>query len=112
MESVFNRKMSFARIKPLLDQFLGSFKDKYRYFATYYMIGRLVILIIANANFNNVFIVAYLQIGALVIMTLIHIIVRPYASHVLNAIDGLCCLSLYWWLYCNHFKLPIDSLKD
>jgi len=92
LEPFLNRKINFARIKPLLDQFQGYFKDKYRHFAAYYMIGRLVILIIANANINNVFIVAFLQIGALVIMTLMHIIVRPYASHVLNAVDGFVLL--------------------
>ena len=93
LEPFLNRKVDFVRIKPLLDQFQGYYKDKYRYFASYYMIGRLVILIVANLNVNNVFTVAYLQIGTLVIMTLVHIIVRPYASRVLNAIDGFLLLT-------------------
>ena len=93
LEPFLNRKINFARIKPLLDQFQGHYKDKYRYFASYYMIGRLVMLVIVNVNINNVFTEAYLQIGVLVIMTLMHIIVRPYAKNILNAIDGFLLLT-------------------
>ena len=93
LEPFLNRKLNFARIKPLLDQFQGHYKDNYRYFASYYMIGRLVMLIIVNININNVFTVAYLQLGVLVIMTLIHIIVRPYAKNILNVIDGFLLLT-------------------
>jgi len=80
LEPFLNSKINFARIKPLLDQFQGHYKDKYRYFASYYMICRLVLLIIVNANVNNIFTVAYMQLGALVTMTLIHFFVRPYAN--------------------------------
>ena len=93
LEPFFNRKINFARIKPLLDQFQGHYKDRYCYFASYYMIGRLVMLIIVNININNVFTVAYLQLGVLVIMTLVHIIVRPYAKNILNVIDGFVLLT-------------------
>jgi len=52
-----------------------------------------VLLIIVNVNINNVFTVAYLLLGTLVLMTLIHIIVRPYAKNILNAIDGFLLLT-------------------
>jgi len=93
LEPFLNHKINFARIKPLLDQFQGYYKDKYRYFASYYMIGRLILLIIVNININNVYTITYLQIAVLVIMTLIHIIVRPYAKNVINAIDGFLLLT-------------------
>ena len=93
LEPFLNSKMSFTRIKPLLDQFQGLYKDKYRYFASYYMICRLVLLIIVNANINNIFTVAYLKIGALVTMTLIHFIVRPYSNEILNSVDGFLLLT-------------------
>jgi len=93
LEPFLNEKVNFSKIKPFLDQFQGFYKDKYRYFASYYMICRLVLLIIVNVNINNVFTVAYLQLGALVLMTLIHIVVRPYAKNVLNAIDGFLLLT-------------------
>jgi len=93
LEPFINHKINFARIKPLLDQFQGYYKDKYRYFASYYMIGRLILLIIVNVNINNVYTIAYMQIAVLVIMTLIHIIVRPYAKNIINAIDGFLLLT-------------------
>ena len=93
LEPFLNSKISFTRIKPLLDQFQGHYKDKYRCFASYYMICRLVLLIIVNANINNVFTVAYLQLGALVVMTLIHFIVRPYTNNLLNCVDGFLLLT-------------------
>ena len=38
LEPFLNRKINFYRIKPLLDQFQGCYKDKYRSFAAFYMI--------------------------------------------------------------------------
>ena len=38
LEPFINHKVHFIRIKPLLDQFQGCYKDKYRCFAGYYMI--------------------------------------------------------------------------
>ena len=40
LEPFLNWKINFTRIKPLLDQFQGCFKDRYRCFASYYMICR------------------------------------------------------------------------
>ena len=37
-EPFLRRKFSFIRIKPLLDQFQGSYRDKYCWFAAYYFI--------------------------------------------------------------------------
>jgi len=89
LEPFLNHKINFTRIKPLLDQFQGYYKDRYRSFASYYMICRLVMLVIVNVNITNVFVVAYLQLVALVIITLVHVIVRPYVSKTLNVVDAL-----------------------
>ena len=43
LEPFVSRKINFVRIKPLLDQFQGCYKDKYRWFAAYYLICRQVI---------------------------------------------------------------------
>ena len=37
-EPFLNRKINYFRIKPILDHFQGCYKDKYRWFAGYYMI--------------------------------------------------------------------------
>jgi len=93
LEPFLNSKISFSRIKPLLDQFQGHYKDKYCSFASYYMICRVVLLIIVNANVNNIYTLAYLKLGALVIMTFIHFTVRPYSNRILNCFDGFLLLT-------------------
>ena len=35
LEPFLNSKMNFIKVKPLLDQFQGCYKDKYRCFAAY-----------------------------------------------------------------------------
>ena len=94
LEPFLNHKINFIRFKPILDQFQGYYKDKYRYFASYYMICRLVMLLIVNTYITNVFTVAYLQLVALIIMATIHFIVRPYVSETLNAVDGSFLLTM------------------
>ena len=41
-----NRYLSLVKIKPLLDQYQGCYKHKYRYFAAYYLFCRLAILVV------------------------------------------------------------------
>ena len=88
LEPFLNGKINLVRIKPLLDQFQGCYKDKYRWFAAYYMICRLVIISNIIANFSEAIISRYLLIIASTIIALIHVTVRPYADNVLNICDG------------------------
>ena len=89
LEPFLNSKINFVKIKPLLDQFQGCYKDKYRYFAAYYMICRLLIITIIIANSSNGFIFHYLLIAASVIVDLVHQCFRPYSSSLLNVFDGV-----------------------
>ncbi|XP_065894245.1 uncharacterized protein [Dysidea avara] len=88
LEPFLNHKINFTRIKPLLDQFQGCYKDKYRSFAAYYMTCRLVIIltIIANTSNNNT--TQYSLIIANSTLALIHVTLRPYGSNILNVFDG------------------------
>ena len=88
LEPFLNSKINFVKVKPLLDQFQGCYKDKYHCFAGYYMICRLIIITIVIANPSNDFIFQYLLITACVIMALVHQIFRPYSNSVLNMFDG------------------------
>ena len=89
LQPILNRKFNFVKIKPLLDQFQGCYKDNYRCFAGYYMICRLVIIIIVIANSSNEFIASYVLITASAIIALIHVMVKPYNNEVLNKFDGV-----------------------
>jgi len=84
LEPFINRKINFIKIKPFLDQFQGCYKDKFRYFASYYMIFHLIILIIVVINFTNIFITLYSLFFSCSVLMFIHIAVRPYVNHLLN----------------------------
>ena len=87
-EPLLNRKINFTKIKPLLDQFQGCYKDKFRWFASYYMICRQVILNIVVVGYES-FVPLNLLLITCIIISLIHWLVRPYANKALNIYDGL-----------------------
>jgi len=89
LEPFINHKINFTRIKPLLDQFQGCYKDKYRSFSAYYMICRLVIIVIIISNSSNDNITQYLLITVNATLALIHVTITPYSSSLLNVFDGL-----------------------
>ena len=88
LQPILNKKFNFVKIKPLLDQFQGCYKDNYRCFAGYYMICRLVIMTIVIANSSNEFIASYMLIVACGIIALIHLTVKPYNNEILK-FDGI-----------------------
>ncbi|XP_065904916.1 uncharacterized protein [Dysidea avara] len=92
LEPFLKRKLNFTRIKPLLDQFQECYKDRYRYFAAYYMICRLLILILIITTPPNDLTVQYILISICVAMATVHLIVKPYHYKVLNVFDGLILL--------------------
>ena len=85
-EPFLRRKFSLVRFKAFLDEFGNCYKDRYRWFAAYYLICRqLIILIVLLDNSNMVF---SLQITCIVVAT-IHMWVRPYKNKLVNIFDGL-----------------------
>ena len=90
LEPFLNHKINFIKIKPLLDQFQGSYKDKCRCFAGYYMIYRLFIIIIVIANSSNDFITSYILITVCSVIAFVHQTIKPYTNNkLLNRFDGL-----------------------
>ena len=89
LEPFLNHKINFIKIKPLLDQFQGCYKDKYRCFAGYYMSCRLVIISIVIANSSNDYVANYVLIAVCGIIALIHLTMKPYNNDIINKFDGL-----------------------
>ena len=94
LEPFINRKINFIKIKPLLDQFQGCYKDRFRYFSSYYMIFRLIVLTILVINATNIFVTLYLLLVSCSLMMFIHVAVRPYVSSVLNLFDTFMILNM------------------
>ena len=89
LEPFLNKKINFTRMKPLLDQFQGCYKDKYRCFAAYYMICRLVIIVIIIAFPSNNDLSQFLLIFSSGVLAVVVIILKPYQHKILNIFDGL-----------------------
>ena len=92
LEPFLKRKINFTKIKPLLDQFQGCFKDQYRLFAAYYMVCRLLQISVVVYSPDYI-LTHYILTVTSVVASLIHIIIRPYNSMTLNIYDG-CVLQL------------------
>ena len=88
-EPFLNCKINFTRIKPLLDQFQGCYKDKYRSFAAYYMICRLVIIIIIIINSANTNATLALLLVTSTLLALTQLVTKPYKHRALNIFDGI-----------------------
>ena len=102
-EPVLSKKINFIKIKPLLDQLQGCYKDKYRWFAAYYLICRQVIFLIVyifNSDYSNM--LFYLQ-TACVVIVMIHIWIQPYQNEFLNAFDGIMLLCIVLEVNINTF---------
>ena len=88
LEPLLNRKINLTRIKPILDQFQGCFKDRYRCFVVYYKICRLVqiAIVVYSSDFLTT---QYYLTTANVIVSLVHMVIRPYNDNTLNLFDGI-----------------------
>ena len=94
IEPFINSKINFIKIKPLLDQFQGCYKDNFRYFASYYMIFRLIVLTVIVIDATNIFVTLYLLLVSCSLMMFIHLAIRPYVSNVLNLFDSFMILNM------------------
>ena len=105
LEPFLRQSVNFVRIKPLLDQFQGCYKDKYRWFAAYYLMCRQVIILIVYVGNGNYYYMLYgLQI-ACIIIAMIHGWLQPYKNNVLNGLDGFILLALVIVVSLNFFSL-------
>ena len=112
LEPVLSKKINFIKIKPLLDQFQGCHKDKYRWFAAYYLICRQVIFLIVyifNSNYSNM--LFYLQ-TACVAIAIIHIWIQPYQNEFLNAFDGVMLLLIVLEININTFPFLKNATTE
>jgi len=104
-EPLLSRRINFVKIKPLLDHFQGCYKDKYRWFAAYYLICRqVIILIVYFGNGDHYNMLYYLQTACIVI-AMIHGFVQPYKNSLVNGLDVVILLILVLVVNLNTFSL-------
>ena len=92
-----------VRIKRLLDQLQDCYKDQHRWFAAYYLICRLVIMLITYyANDDYDYMIYYLQ-TACVVIAMTHIWIQPYKNDLLNKLDTVILLVMLLVVNVNTF---------
>ena len=94
IQPFINPVVSFIKIMPILDQLQSCYKDKYRYFASYYLICRLVIILIVFICDSNHCTMLYCLQTTCVVIAMIHIWIQPYKDHFLNRLDGVILQTL------------------
>ena len=105
LEPFLRRRVNLVRIKPLVDQFQGCYKDKYRWFAAYYLICRQVIILIVYVGNGNYYYMLYGLQTACVIIAMIHGWIQPYKNNLLNGLDEVILLILVLVVNLNLFTL-------
>ena len=103
LEPILSRGINFVKIKPLLDQFRGCYKDKYRWFAAYYLICRQVIILIVYVGNGDYYNKLYYLQTACIIIAMIHGWVQPYKKKLVNGLDGVILLVLVLVVNLNTF---------
>ena len=107
----FEKWNSFGRIKLLLDQFKDCYKDQYRWFASYYLICRLAIMLIvyfANSDYRKM--IYYLQTACVVII-MTHTWVQPYKNDALNVLDTAILLVMLLIVNLSAFSFSTSTTE-
>ena len=104
LEPLLSRRINFVKIKPLLDEFQGCYKDKYCWFAAYYLICQQVIILIVYVGNGNYYNMIYGLQTACIIIAMIHGWIQPYKNNLLNGLDEIILLILVLVINLNLFS--------
>ena len=105
LEPFVSSKIYFARLKPILDQFQGCYKDKCRHFAGYYLLCRLFIMIVVFTS-RSYYVTLFIIRLVCIIIAMIHGWVLPYRSKLLNGLDLVILLTAVFVIGHNTSYLP------
>ena len=106
VEPFLRKKIIIKKLRPILNQFQDGYKDNYKWFAAYYLLCRLVIMLIAyfgNRDYNAM--VYYMQ-TACVIIVMNHAFFWPYKKHLLNVLDAAILLTMLIVVNLHNFDFP------
>jgi len=112
LQPFINPWVNFIKIMPILDQFQGCYKDKYRCFASYYLSCRLAIILIVFIGDSNYYNMLYYLQTACVVIAMIHIWIQPYKNDFLNALDGVILLTLVLIVNVNTFAFLSSATPE
>ena len=112
LQPFINSKVNFIKIMPLLEQAQSCYKSKYRYFASYYLICRLAIILIVFIGDSNYYSMLFYLQTACVVIAIIHTWIQPYNSEFLNALDGVILQILVLIVSVNSFTFLSSATSE
>lgn len=83
------RCFNLTRIKPFLDEFQGSYRDRFRWMAGFYFLCRLFYMMILTSPSANLIATQYLTQMVSLGILLFHVLLQPYSSKWLNMTDTI-----------------------
>ena len=92
LEPFLRRRISFFRLKPMLDQYQACYKDRYHYFAAYYLFCRQAMLIVAYSGVSNYYDRFFIIQTLSIVIVIIHALALPYKNKALNVLDLIILL--------------------
>ena len=110
IERYMKKHNCLGNIKLRIVKLQDCYKDQYRWFAAYYLICRLVIMLItyfANDDYNNM--IYYLQ-TACVVIAMTHIWIQPYKNDILNVIDTTILLIMLLIVNLSGFNFSTSAV--
>ena len=109
-EKTFASKLNLnlIRIKPILDQLQGCYKDEYRWFVAFYLICRQVIYIcdlvfdfLSSSAANSTQKHTTILVVTIIIMV-IHVWFQPYKKKSLNVLDSTILMIFVFAIFASH----------
>ena len=95
LDPYLSHKVNLIKIRPLLDQFQGGYKDKYRWCSAYYLICRQIIfLLVYLTTLSNYEQMNFVLLVVCAVIAMLHAWIQPYAKEGINSLDEVILVSL------------------
>lgn len=111
LDPYISHKINLVRIRPLLDQFQGGYKDKYRWCSAFYLVCRQIIfLIVYLTTLSNYEKMNFVLLVVCAAIAMFHAWIQPYAKEGLNSFDEIILVSSVVMVGLNEATLGSEVL--
>ena len=90
--------INFTSIKPIIDQFKGCYKEKYRWFAAYYLLCRQLLYAVDIGTDFAPYLKFPIMLTVYVLIVMVHNWLQPYKQRILNVLDN-CILTTLMFVF-------------
>ena len=111
LDPYISHRINLIKIRPLLDQFQGGYKDQYRWCSSYYLICRQIIfLVVYLTTLSNYEQMNFVLLVVCAAVAMFHAWIQPYAKESLNSLDEVILVSLVVIVGLNRAAFSSETL--